>query len=88
MTDKFNTVIGIGGFGKVYHGVNHRNRSQVAVKVLSLSSSQGQKEFEMEAWLHVCYKLFIIWKKEKQADLYIECRQTYWWTSPTRIWWL
>lgn len=49
MTDKFNTVIGIGGFGKVYHGVNHRNRSQVAVKLLSLSSSQGQKEFEMEA---------------------------------------
>lgn len=59
MTDKFSTIIGKGGSGIVYLGVNQRNGSQVAVKLLSLSSSQDQKEFEMEACMHEFSKLFV-----------------------------
>ncbi|PNX98625.1 leucine-rich repeat receptor-like protein kinase at2g19210-like protein, partial [Trifolium pratense] len=47
ITDNFKTIIGEGGFGKVYLGVL-QNHTQVAVKMLSLSSMQGYKEFKTE----------------------------------------
>ncbi|GLU22333.1 hypothetical protein SLE2022_384180 [Rubroshorea leprosula] len=50
ITSNFTTVIGEGGFGKVYLGTLN-DGSQVAVKVLSSSSKQGYKEFQAEAHL-------------------------------------
>nr|XP_043627868.1 probable LRR receptor-like serine/threonine-protein kinase At4g29180 [Erigeron canadensis] len=50
MTNNFQTAIGKGGFGTVYLG-RLKNGSQVAVKLLSASSSQGYKEFQNEAEL-------------------------------------
>ncbi|KAL3720911.1 hypothetical protein ACJRO7_005680, partial [Eucalyptus globulus] len=50
ITDNFRTIIGEGGFGKVYFG-KLDNGSQVAVKMLSQSSKQGYKEFHREAQL-------------------------------------
>ncbi|CAB4296957.1 unnamed protein product [Prunus armeniaca] len=41
------TLIGRGGFGEVYHGTLE-NDTQVAVKILDLSSSQGSEEFQNE----------------------------------------
>lgn len=46
ITNNFSSVIGTGGFGKVCHGT--MNQNQVAVKLLSLSSSQGPNEFKNE----------------------------------------
>ncbi|KAK4267820.1 hypothetical protein QN277_024553 [Acacia crassicarpa] len=50
ITNNFETAIGEGRFGKVYLGTL-KDGAQVAVKLLSLSSSQGYKEFESEAQL-------------------------------------
>ncbi|GAU24788.1 hypothetical protein TSUD_356180 [Trifolium subterraneum] len=50
MTDNFKTIIGDGGFGKVYIGILQEH-TQVAVKMLSTSSKQGYKEFQSEAQL-------------------------------------
>ncbi|KAI6671843.1 hypothetical protein NL676_006728 [Syzygium grande] len=50
ITNNFITVIGEGGFGKVYFG-RLDDGSQVAVKMLSPSSKQGYKEFHAEAQL-------------------------------------
>ncbi|KAI9160017.1 hypothetical protein LWI28_004285 [Acer negundo] len=50
ITDNFKTVIGEGGFGKVYYGTL-KDKTEVAVKVLSPSSRQGYKEFRAEAEL-------------------------------------
>ncbi|KAK2406272.1 putative LRR receptor serine/threonine-protein kinase [Trifolium repens] len=50
ITDNFKTIIGEGGFGKVYLGVL-QNDTKVAVKILSSSSMQGYKEFQSEAQL-------------------------------------
>ncbi|KAI3411530.1 Protein kinase domain-containing protein [Psidium guajava] len=50
ITDNFTTVIGEGGFGKVYFG-RLDDGTQVAVKMLSQSSKQGYKEFHAEAQL-------------------------------------
>lgn len=47
MTNNFQTPIGKGGFGTVYLG-QLKNGNQVAVKLLSASSSQGYKEFQNE----------------------------------------
>ncbi|KAL9678104.1 hypothetical protein QQ045_015943 [Rhodiola kirilowii] len=49
ITGKFQKVIGLGGFGTVFHG--YLDGAQVAVKMLSASSLQGYKEFEAEAKL-------------------------------------
>ncbi|CAN8258561.1 unnamed protein product [Cochlearia groenlandica] len=57
MTNNFNRVLGKGGFGMVYHG-SVNGDEQVAVKMLSHSSSQGYKEFkaEVELLLRVHHK--------------------------------
>ena len=47
MTDNFHKVLGKGGVGTVYHG-NLIDGRQVAVKMLSLSSAQGTKQFRTE----------------------------------------
>jgi hypothetical protein len=47
ITNNFQTIIGEGGFGKVYLG-NLNDGRQVAVKLLSQSSRQGYKEFLAE----------------------------------------
>ncbi|CAL9244275.1 unnamed protein product [Arabidopsis halleri] len=47
MTNNLQRVLGKGGFGMVYHGTVNGSE-QVAVKVLSKSSSQGYKEFKAE----------------------------------------
>ena len=44
ITNNFETVIGKGGFGVVYHGYV-KGAIQVAVKMLSKSSSKGSREF-------------------------------------------
>ncbi|KAL8256709.1 hypothetical protein R6Q59_028750 [Mikania micrantha] len=49
ITDNFSVVLGKGGFGTVYHGII--GDTQVAVKMLSGSSLQGDKEFQAEAYL-------------------------------------
>ncbi|KAJ0245950.1 Protein kinase domain-containing protein [Hirschfeldia incana] len=46
MTNNFERVVGEGGFGVVCHGTV--NGEQVAVKLLSHSSTQGYKEFKAE----------------------------------------
>ncbi|KAM3747470.1 hypothetical protein ACB098_05G037600 [Castanea mollissima] len=50
ITNNFKTIIGEGGFGKVYLGIL-KDETQVAVKLLSQSSKQGYKEFRAEAQL-------------------------------------
>ncbi|XP_028756239.1 putative leucine-rich repeat receptor-like protein kinase At2g19210 [Neltuma alba] len=50
ITNSFETVIGQGGFGKVYLGTL-QDGTKVAVKLLSKSSQQGFKEFQSEAEL-------------------------------------
>ncbi|WZY84179.1 hypothetical protein YC2023_030563 [Brassica napus] len=57
MTNNFERVLGKGGFGMVYHGTVN-GTEQVAVKMLSHSSSQGYKEFkaEVELLLRVHHK--------------------------------
>ncbi|KAK7844123.1 putative lrr receptor-like serine/threonine-protein kinase [Quercus suber] len=47
ITNNFERILGKGGFGNVYHG--YINDTQVAVKVLSLSSAQGYQQFQAEA---------------------------------------
>ncbi|KAK1699302.1 hypothetical protein QYE76_015999 [Lolium multiflorum] len=48
ITDNFKIVLGQGGFGPVYDGFL-KNGTHVAVKLLSLSSNQGIREFLTEA---------------------------------------
>jgi len=47
ITNNFEMAIGKGGFGTVYCG-KMKDGKQVAVKMLSPSSSQGPKEFQTE----------------------------------------
>ncbi|CAA0395926.1 unnamed protein product [Arabidopsis thaliana] len=47
ITNNFERTLGEGAFGVVYHG-NLNDNEQVAVKVLSESSSQGYKQFKAE----------------------------------------
>jgi predicted Ser/Thr protein kinase len=47
ITNKFQRILGKGGFGTVYHG--YIDRTEVAVKMLSPSSAQGYREFQTEA---------------------------------------
>ncbi|CAL9162377.1 unnamed protein product [Musa hybrid cultivar] len=48
ITNNFSRVMGKGGFGMVYHGCLEMGK-QVAIKMRSLSSQQGMKEFLAEA---------------------------------------
>jgi serine/threonine protein kinase len=47
ITNNYKTIIGGGGFGKVYLG-KLKDETQVAVKFLSNSSNQGYREFRAE----------------------------------------
>lgn len=47
MTKNWERPLGEGGFGIVYHG-DINGSQQVAVKILSQSSTQGYKEFKAE----------------------------------------
>ncbi|XP_039684685.1 putative leucine-rich repeat receptor-like serine/threonine-protein kinase At2g19230 [Medicago truncatula] len=55
ITDNFKTILGEGGFGKVYFGIL-QDQTQVAVKRLSLSSMQGYKEFQSEVSHSLVYE--------------------------------
>ena len=57
ITNNFKTIIGEGGFGKVYLD-KLRDETQVAVKLLSTSSNQGYKEFRAEVRLNIAVNLF------------------------------
>ncbi|XP_023548657.1 putative leucine-rich repeat receptor-like protein kinase At2g19210 isoform X2 [Cucurbita pepo subsp. pepo] len=50
ITENFGVVLGEGGFGKVYLG-SLKDQTTVAVKMLSATSQQGNKEFRIEAQL-------------------------------------
>ena len=50
ITSNFQNIIGKGGFGTVYHGCLS-DGMQVAVKILSPSSTQGSKQFLTEGIL-------------------------------------
>jgi len=63
ITDNFKTIIGEGGFGKVYFGTL-QDQSKVAVKRLSPSSMQGYKEFQSE--VRHCFQ---VKKKEKKNKM-------------------
>ncbi|KAL6893793.1 hypothetical protein ACP4OV_007891 [Aristida adscensionis] len=47
-TRGFRDVVGVGGFGRVYHGVFPRTGGEVAVKKVSHNSRQGLREFVSE----------------------------------------
>ncbi|KAK9912419.1 hypothetical protein M0R45_036285 [Rubus argutus] len=51
ITNNFASIIGRGGFGRVYHGTLRNELHQVAVKLLTSSSRQGSKEFQNEVKL-------------------------------------
>ena len=59
MTNNFQRILGKGGFGMVYHGFVN-GTEQVAVKILSHSSSQGYKEFKAEVSSHLHLNLELI----------------------------
>ena len=51
MTNNFQRILGKGGFGIVYYG-SVNDTEEVAVKMLSQSSSQGYKQFKAEVLFH------------------------------------
>lgn len=50
MTNNFQRVLGKGGFGTVYYG--RLEDTEVAVKIISQSSTEGFKRFKSEVCLH------------------------------------
>ena len=68
ITKNFETKIGKGGFGPVYHGYM-KDGTQVAVKMLSPSSSQGPREFQTEVCDHIEHKNFSL-VKTHQSNLH------------------
>lgn len=59
MANNFERVVGEGGFGVVCHGTV--NGEQVAVKLLSPSSTQGYKEFKAEVFVVQSFQLIIFY---------------------------
>ncbi|GMN27469.1 hypothetical protein TIFTF001_001659 [Ficus carica] len=57
ITNNFERVIGKGGFGTVYHG--YLNDTQVAVKMLSPTLAQGNKEFQADVVVFLVVKLLL-----------------------------
>lgn len=53
ISNNFERVLGRGGFGIVYHG--YVNNTPVAVKMLSPTSTQGNKEFQAEVYSSSSY---------------------------------
>ena len=58
ITNNFQTIIGEGGFGKVYLG-NLKDGRQVAVKLFSQSSRQGYKEFLAEVTDQLAFSFLV-----------------------------
>uniref|UniRef100_A0A7N2R4G0 Serine-threonine/tyrosine-protein kinase catalytic domain-containing protein n=1 Tax=Quercus lobata TaxID=97700 RepID=A0A7N2R4G0_QUELO len=58
ITNSFQTIVGEGGFGKVYLGIL-KDETKVAIKLLSPSSKQGYKEFQAEVRYMSEYKALI-----------------------------
>ena len=52
ITNNFQKIVGKGGFGTVYHGCLS-DGMQVAVKMLSPSSTQGSKQFITEVYYSI-----------------------------------
>lgn len=50
ITNNFERVVGKGGFGTVYYGCI--GETQVAVKMLSHSSTQGVQQFQTEVYIY------------------------------------
>lgn len=65
MTTNFQNILGVGGFGIVYHGYLNGSE-QVAVKILSQSSSQGYQHFKAE----VQYAIDLLSKSQKRIMIY------------------
>ena len=61
ITNNFKTIIGEGGFGKVYLG-KLKDETQVVIKLLSTSSNQGYNEFRAEVRLNIAANLFDYFK--------------------------
>lgn len=74
ITGNYQKVIGLGGFGTVFHG--YLDGAQVAVKMLSASSSQGYKEFEAEVQSSIIIAKIIISSNFFLTRVII-CRQNY-----------
>ena len=66
ITNNFASIIGRGGFGRVYHGTLRNELHQVAVKLLTSSSRQGSKEFQNEVarYMLLYINLVIILRSE------------------------
>ena len=61
ITNNFKTIIGEGGFGKVYLG-KLKDETQVVIKLLSTTSNQGYNEFRAEVRLNIAANLFDYFK--------------------------
>jgi hypothetical protein len=59
MTNNFHQELGKGGFGKVYDGFL-KDKTHVAVKLLSESSKQGVGEFLTEVILYTLHPSLIV----------------------------
>ncbi|GAB2272345.1 hypothetical protein Dimus_007169 [Dionaea muscipula] len=74
-TKKFERMIGSGGFGTVYYGIL-RDGKEVAVKVLTNNSYQGQREFMNEVSLlsrihHRNLVLFLGYCQDKEKNILV-----------------
>ncbi|KAL0647076.1 hypothetical protein Bca4012_045367 [Brassica carinata] len=70
MTNNFQRVVGEGGFGIVYHGTLNVYE-QVAVKLLSQSSTQGYKQFKAE-YLHIGCIPAMVHRDVKTTNILLE----------------
>lgn len=59
MTNNLERPLGEGGFGVVYHG-DINGSQQVAVKLLSESSTQGYKDFKAEVKFLITLYIYML----------------------------